>query len=174
MIKNGIVSQVFKGTIDEVNNSIFLTSHFHVQHYPLQVTRLVSRDFHLKLLRSARIILTFYTKTEHREIVKRALHGDLRDKLECLKKIDFTNNYDFNKNQNKIDIYKTVAFQIGQVLGLKNNKEFYCKESISKEFPDLEKYLMRQDSDLNNLGIKMTEYNSLLESELVQVKKLRE
>lgn len=56
-MKNGVITQVFKGGPDEVNNGLFLTYGFHKQDQPCPVTRLVMRNVPLKLMSACRKIL---------------------------------------------------------------------------------------------------------------------
>lgn len=174
VLKDGVITEVFKGTVDEVNNSIFLTYDLHSQKHPLMVTRLLPRDKGLKLLRAARIILSFYSRTEHRPMVKKALQGDLKAKLDCLKAMDLSREYAFDKNQSSLDVYKTVAFQFGQVLGLYSDQEFYSKEAIIDAYPELSEYLRREVSPLANLENSKEQFLALAERELSNLPSLWE
>ena len=148
-INNGIVTNVFKGTPDEVNNSLIDTCHLHKQKYLLAVTKRVERDVGLKFMRAARIILSFLSRTEHRKEIKRALRGDFNDKLDVLESIDFrTINNLGNKNVDKLDFEKTIAFQLGQALALVyGHIEVYSKENIAQIFPGLYTLLFRFGDD---------------------------
>ena len=174
VLKDGVITEVFKGTVDEVNNSIFLTYNLHPQKHPLMVGRLLPRDNGLKLLRAARIILSFYSRTIHRPLVKQALQGDLTVKIECLKQMDLSMQYTFDKNQSALDVYKTVAFQLGQVLGLYSGQEFYSKEAISEAYPELAAYLNREVSTLGNLENSKREFLALAEREISNLSSLVE
>ena len=174
VLNDGVIKEVFKGTVDEVNNSIFLTYDLHTQKHPLMVSRLLPRDKSLKLLRAARIILSFYSRTEHRPMVKKALQGDLMVKIDCLKQMDLSREYTFDKNQSALDVYKTVAFQLGQVLGLYSGRELYSKESISKAYPELSAYLNREVSTLDNLENSKQKFLALAEREISNLSSLVE
>lgn len=161
VIRDGIVVDVFKGTPDEVNNSMYITYDFHKQWYPNQVERLVDRDIELKILRTCRVILSFISRTEYRTQVKQALRGDIYDKIKLIKSIDFSKINDLNKpSQDFNDYLKVMAFQLGQVFGLIDGVELYSKEDISKEYPLLSDFLFRrsqksqQDLDLLNEHIQ--------------------
>lgn len=58
IINGGIVTDCFKGTIDEVNNGLFRTYSLHQQRYPLLVTELVNRDIVIKIIRVLRCLLS--------------------------------------------------------------------------------------------------------------------
>ena len=73
VIENGIIVDVFKGTSDECNNSIFRTYSIHNQSCPLLIDREVPRDLNLKLARSLRAILSFLSRTSYSNEVKKAL-----------------------------------------------------------------------------------------------------
>lgn len=52
------------------------------------------------------------------------------------------------------DIKKVIAFQLGQILGLLEGREFYTKSSISKYYPSLKPYLYREvNSDILDLQV---------------------
>ena len=155
ILDNGIVQHVFKGTADEVNNALIATYDYHHQFFPQQVQRLVKRDRDLKLLRAFRIILSMLSRTKHRVDIKHALREDLNTQFEILSKINFEEDLDLgNKKENRLDVYKVIAFQIGQVLGLYSNQEFYSKEIIATEYPSLEPFLYRQETAYNFVALE--------------------
>lgn len=148
IVKNGIIVQVHKGVADELNNSIFLTYHFHKQYFPNQITQLVSRDVELKMIRCARVILSFLTRTVYRKKVKLALRGDFKDKIETLSQIDISQIQDFGKKQVDTDVLKRLAFQLGQTLALMEGVELFTKEDISDYLPVLTPFLKRESASL--------------------------
>jgi hypothetical protein len=150
ILENGIIQHVFKGTADEVNNSLIATYNYHYQFFPQQVMRLVKRDRDLKLLRAFRIILSMLSRTKHRSAIKNALREDFNTQYEVLTNIDLAEDLDLgDKKENRLDVYKVIAFQIGQVLGLYSNQELYSKESIAQEYPSLEPFLLRRPTEYN-------------------------
>ena len=84
IFKDGHLVKVFKGTIDELNNVIFYTYDNHKQFFPNPITSPVVRDVDEKILRVARFIITFYSRTQLRPQIKSALRGDLKEKLEVI------------------------------------------------------------------------------------------
>ncbi|MBL0287093.1 MAG: hypothetical protein IPQ19_06650 [Bacteroidetes bacterium] len=85
VVQNGNLQDVFKGTVDELNNALFYTYALHEQKHVNQITKLSVRDINLKYLRCARMILSFLTKTTYRGIIKQALNTNIQTKLEVLK-----------------------------------------------------------------------------------------
>lgn len=151
-IKDGVIIEVFKGTPDECNNSIFNTYSLHKQFYPLQINKLLPRNIELKTARAIRIILSFMSRSEYRVIVKEALRNDTIKRLQVLEQIDLKEIVDLGKNnQGLIEFYKHVAFQIGQCLGLIQGIELYSKEDIIYYYPELEPYIQRKIYDVNIL-----------------------
>lgn len=144
--ENGIILDVYKGTVDECNNSIFHTYEFHPQTYPKLVTRLIERDVNLKIARALRIMLSFLSRTDFRVQVKIALKSNTQIKIETLKLIKFNSIKDFNKNNDLIDVKKQIAFQIAQTLLLMKNIEVYSKEECCLHFPELAYILNRQET----------------------------
>ena len=140
----GNLIDVFKGTTDELNNALFYTYHHHKQHFPQQIRKLLTRDIHLKILRCARVILSFLSRTTIRTEVKVALKGNLVDKVSILKNINLADFQELGKHGGLVAFYKTAAFQLGQTLALAQGQELYTKEAISHQFPQLSAYLMRK------------------------------
>lgn len=151
VIKNGVVINCFKGTIDEVNNGLYYTYNLHEQEYPLLINKLLKRDILIKDIRVLRGLLSYLSRTQYREEIKQALKGGWLERINILENINWNNIKEFNKRFNKQDIYKVCAFQLGQSLGLHEGVELYTKNSISNQYPKLRKYLYREKSDLNNL-----------------------
>ena len=147
-VKNGMVDWVYKGTIDEVNNSMLDTFELHNQYdYGNVITKRMERDPFLKAVRGLRIILSFFSRGVRRKEVKAALKGGIDDKIKCLEMITpLIPHYDLNKKgTTKIEAYKTIAFQIGQIYGLYTDLELYTKQDIGKVFPTLAPYLRREE-----------------------------
>ena len=147
VVEDGVITKVFKGSPDECNNSVFNTYALHEreQMHFLPVKRTVPRDVPLKLARGLRIILSFLSRTEHREKVKAALRGSTKLKIETLESIDFSKITDLGKNnQDVTEFYKVAAFQIGQCHALLDKKELYTKQDVLERYPSLEPYLARK------------------------------
>jgi len=51
IVENGVVTQCFKGTTDEVNNGLYHTYNLHKQEYPLLINQTLKRDILMKDLR---------------------------------------------------------------------------------------------------------------------------
>jgi len=146
IFRNGDLLKVFKGTPDEVQNSIWYTYDKHKQFYPIPIDGPTDRDLSEKIIRVARFVLSFYSRTHLRSQIKSALRGNLGQRLEALKKIDFTKMTDFpGKNENPEDIWKVIAFQFGQVFSLidGHESESYTKSGVIKNYPDLSNIIGR-------------------------------
>jgi hypothetical protein len=169
----GTIKNVFKGTPDEVNNSLYYTYDFHIQHWNNLIVEPVKRDFDYKLIRTVRAILSFFSREETlREKIKSVLKEDhFGKRVDVLSEIDFTKfgNYTFpdSKGLNR-DVWKTLAYQIGICLLLDLGVEIYDKDGLIEYFPKLEIFINRNDfleSDLKNLNgyfhkfIKLCEEN---------------
>lgn len=144
-VRDGLVVDCLKGTIDEVNNMIYYTKNLHNQKYESPIFKLYDRNVEKKTARALRGILSFISRTKYRDIVKPALRGSAKDKIEALKKINLEVITDLGKDKLVIqDFYKLFVFQIGQTIPLIiNHKELYTKKDIVHEFPMLEPYLYR-------------------------------
>jgi hypothetical protein len=145
----GIIREVFKGTWDEVNNSVFHTYRFHLQLHSRMVTQLVEREVDTKVLRTFRVILSFLSRTRHRHLVKNALGSSLAVQFEAVKAIDlseFRSQTALGKRNVRLeDYYKVMAFQFGQTLALMHQypAELYTKDQIGEYYPDLARMLAR-------------------------------
>lgn len=176
IVSDGIVTEVFKGTPDEVNNSLFSTYHLHKQIHPRMVLRFVPRNPGIKALRSMRAILSFISRTQYRGPVKTALVGTATDKYELLRDIRLAHISDLgHKNTNLIDFYKMLAFQMGQSFLLNFGIEAYTKKAIAQHCPELEPFLLRTPGyDPNDLDIfKNTWLQSFDPSKIPEYEELR-
>ena len=73
----------------------------------------------MKILRAYRNILSFFSRSDLRYVIKPALRGNLRDKIPVMKMIDFEVMKEFpGKKESIKDIFKIVSFQFGQLFSL--------------------------------------------------------
>lgn len=145
VIENGIVVDCYKGTCDEIQNSLLTTYHLHKQEYSLLIKDKVDRDVELKAIRVVRCILSHCSRTHYRPFIKNALSSnDFNFRLLTLKTIDFNTIDNYIKNTN-VEVFKVFAFQLAQILGLHRDIEIYTKSDAVKLFPSLEKYLYREE-----------------------------
>jgi len=163
-ICNGVVDQCFKGTADEVNNGLYYTYHLHKQEYPLLVERLLERDMLHKDIRAFRGIFSYLSRTKYRQEIKKGLRSNWTKRIKTLEQVDWSEVEDFGKTFNKRDILKVYAFQLGQSLGLHDGIELYTKSSISKQYPELRKYLYREDAEMNDILFYLDKFISKIKS----------
>lgn len=147
VLKNGIIVDTFKGTAEECDNALYFTYDLHDQHFSNQIKGKIPRDVELKILRTCRVLLSFWSRSEHRPRIKEALRGDVHKKIEVISSIDIRKIHSIGKNVTYIDYLKVMAFQLGQTLGLIDGIELYTKEDIAEEYPDLKPFLFREGTD---------------------------
>lgn len=171
-VRNGIVIYCYKGTVDEINNSLFSTYNLHKQDYPLIITNKVKRDKYLKLIRSTRSITSQLSRTDIRPIVKKGLNGDWNDRRKAIVAVidklrSNSINISFGKiNKDNKEIFKTIAFQIGQVLALfENEKELYTKNEVSFEYPLLRQYIERRPINISDLIVMLCRLINIVNKE---------
>ncbi|MNJ90254.1 hypothetical protein D3C87_78490 [compost metagenome] len=154
VVKNGVVKDCFKGTIDEINNGLLSTYNLHPQSYENIITRKLERDIVIKAVRVVRCLLSHCSRTQYRTDVKKALKNfSWNERIKIIESIDFTTINDYGKSRSKEDVLKTFAFQLGQFFGLMEGVEHYTKSSIAKSYPSLKKYLYREkDSNIDDLA----------------------
>lgn len=172
-VDNGKVSWCYKGTIDECNNSILHTYDLHTQTYPNPITQKVERSYALKLIRTIRGLLSYCSRTEKREVIKKALTSNLfENKIAALLEINLNEIKNFEKNDN-IEVYKFFAFQLGQTYALlKDNKELFTKNKVSEEYPELKKYLDRvPNSDTKELQDFFSNFVNYISKEFRKIDK---
>lgn len=165
---------------DEVNNALYYTYNLHKQVYPNIISGPVERDLNLKIIRSTRGILSFFSRTDMRLEIKTSLKGDMDDRLKVLKKIDFKKMVDFpGKKESKKDIYKIISFQYGQLFSLVDGfeKDSYTKNGITRSYPKLSNLINRKDLSiedfeyLNECNDRLVE---LIESKISEIGNIRE
>lgn len=157
VVKDGFVSEVYKGTVDEVNNSILATYGLHEQKFPNPIKGKVKRDICLKWVRVIRGILSHCSRTQYRTIVKEALRAEsVFDKLKAIREIDFTKIEDFGKEPAK-EVHKFICFQVAQMLALMEGVEVYTKSHAAEYMKNEEvtKMLYRQEADVSILNSLM-------------------
>lgn len=166
VVKDKRVVNTYKGTIDEVNNMLYYTTSRHKQKSNFPEIVPVTRDTHLKTARVIRGILSFISRTEYRTIVKQALKGDGKLKLDTLETIKLTEIKNLaTKNKTIKDFYKLFAFQIGQAMGLMNGSEYYSKSSIAAHYPELKPYLYKESDNFPHIDeIKQQFINKVRET----------
>ena len=170
VVKDGVVIASYKGSVDEVNNGLFYTYKLHKQEFPLIVQRAVKRDVILKDIKALRKILSEFTRTQYRKEVKEALRGGWEDKILMLKSLDYK-AIDFSNNTkiNKIDLFKSFAFQLGQAIALHEGVELYTKKDIANYFPLLADYIQRNETSIDNIISFIYQFASILEEIPVKV-----
>jgi len=170
----GHLTAVYKGTTDELNNALMATYHEHFQQYPLQITTSLPRDIELKVLRCARVILSFLSRTSIRTKVKSALRNDLLEKLAVLTQINLSGFQELGKHGGTIEFHKTTAFQLGQTLALAAHKELYTKEAIANYYRELTPYLFREGRTADQLQVYLQQFIKLAYQLAPQMKSLYE
>jgi len=156
VISNGTVVNCFKGIPDELNNSLFYTYDLHSQNYEQQIVKTIKRNLDLKMIRGARTLVSYFTRTEERAASKSALKSNFEEKIKFLQSINLNSFSDFDKNGTVIEVYKSIAFQLGQTLALMDEVELYTKEAISSYFSSLNPYLYKEQASSDELQIKLT------------------
>lgn len=178
VVKDGVIIDCFKGTPDELNNSILDTYSLHDQKHSCYVTRRLDRDVDRKVLRCVRIMLSFLTRTENnRKRVKDALNSnDLSVRLNCLSSINLGKIKSIgNKNSTFEDYLKVMAFQIAQTDALCNGIELYTKEDCGSYMPELIPFLNRHDNcDLELLNSFKSILMSTIDDRIWDMKTLKE
>lgn len=165
VMKDGIVIDCYKGTIDEINNGLYYTYNLHQQDFENPIEKLVERDILIKTLRVVRCFLSHCSRTKYRDIVKKALKSaSWKYKISVFKDIDFKNIKDYGKNGTYEDTLKIFAFQLGQVLALYEGIELYTKSQVASKYKKLKQFLYREkNSNINDLIEYIDKFISIIE-----------
>jgi hypothetical protein len=144
---DGIVTWCYKGTPDELNNSILAMYEEHKtrQKHPNFVTKNVPRDTTLKILRAFRVLICSFSRSNVRHIVEPVLKNvAYTGRLNALQKIDFHSLEITLRSRDTLEnIWKLVAFQMGQTLALVEGVEVFSKRVCADRYPALEPFLYR-------------------------------
>ncbi|RYZ39629.1 MAG: hypothetical protein EOP49_30090 [Sphingobacteriales bacterium] len=175
IVRNRHLIAVHKGTVDELNNSLFCTYVLHEQSFENQVQQLLPRDVDLKFIRCTRMLLSALTRTVFRVTVKAALQNDLHHRLEALRALDLKLISEPTKGYSLEDLKKVLAFQLGQTLALHTGQEVFTKSDICERYPPLEPYLYRQpDSDAADLQALLSTFTDALALRIPAMKQTEE
>lgn len=147
VIEHGEVVWCYKGTVDEVNNSIYYTYSLHTENVePCPIFKAVNRNIELKVERTIRGILSYMSRTSLRTEIKTALKSkDLGVKIKALKLIDLPSIESFGKKGTNIEVYKFLCFQLVQVCMLYLGNEVYTKQDVRNLFPSLASIIDREE-----------------------------
>lgn len=167
-VENGIVVSSLKGSIDEVNNMMLYTRQLHKQPYAKRIYTCVERDVDKKVARALRGLLSFISRTSHRTLVKSALRGTARDKINALRTIALSDIHELGKDKLTIqDFYKLFSFQLGQCIPLiSSGIELYTKKSIVGIIPEFEPYLYRKSDTFPDIDLYKHQFLDIVESKM--------
>ncbi len=185
ILSKGMLVQVYKGTPDEVNNSLFETYALHEQCHRLEISKKYDRSgsgnkyAQLKLKRCGRFIISFFSREiDLRPIIKPAMTGDFKMRMDAMGKIDFMRYMGFpGKKDLREDIYKVIAFQLAQTTLLMRGTEIYSKEEVLAHYPELERIIMRKSLislDLITLNLMLKELLKIGASEILLMNNIME
>lgn len=169
VLKDGVVDWCFKGTEDECNNSLFSTYSLHEQAYPNPIIHKVERDIPLKLVRTIRGLLSYFSRTSIRIKIKAALRSSsYEEKMSALKVCQLSYDIDFKKATH-IEVFKFYAFQLGQTLALiEHNVELFTKKDVASYYPELYPYLYREVACTEELQAFFERFISWCDSHITQ------
>ena len=163
VVEDGAVKSCFKGIPDEMNNALLTTYPLHQQQYPLLITRAVPRDIFLKDIIITRKLISPLAATPLRSRIKAALRADWPGRLGAMKELNLAEiAFDNVGKWKKEDLLKSMAFQLGQGIGLHQGVELYTKAEIAARLPKLQPYLYRQAEGVLELQLFYEAYLQLL------------
>ncbi len=172
VFKNGNIVDVIKrkSLIDGLNNSLYFTYENHKQVFDKPILTLLPRNKELNHYKCLRTILSMLTRTNLRSQIKAVLNAwqPFQGKINILDSIDFTTITSFNQKYEKdIDIWKGIAFYLGQAISLEQNIEIYEKNKLIELHPTLSNFVLRKEfskENLVDLQSKWKEFVQILKS----------
>lgn len=134
-IEDGKVTGCLRGTVDEINNSIYYTFSNHKQSISENpIKNLVERDVFIKVNMVVRDLLSHVSRTHLRVEVKKALtECVLSKRIRVLHLISLTTIEDFGKTT-KQEALKIYAQRIGLLIALLEGKELFDKSDYKDVF----------------------------------------
>ncbi len=138
VIEDGVIRECFKGNADETHNALLRTYSLHPQAHPLPLTRALPRLVPLKAVRAVRITLSHLSRTARRAEIKAALRS-----LDQQRRVALLAELDLGALEASADAWKTIAFQLAQLLALIDGRELYTKAEVSAFAPQLASLLAR-------------------------------
>lgn len=150
VVEDGIIRACFKGNVDETHNALLRTYELHAQAHPLPLTRPLPRLVPLKAVRAIRMVLSHLTRTRARAQIKAALRS-----LDQQRRVALLGELELAALEAPVDAWKSVAFQLVQLLALADGAELYTKASAAAFAPGVARLLAREPAtrrDLEALG----------------------
>lgn len=141
VLEQGKIVDVYKGTPDELNNSLYHTYGWHIQDYPAQIKELLPRDIPLKYRRTLHKTLSYFTKTPYRKEVKAALRSGYERQMKCLKSIDLCT---LDLGAQTQDAWKVITFSMVQSIALNKGVELYTKQQVKAFLPGVTPFINRE------------------------------
>jgi hypothetical protein len=149
-IQDGIVVSSIpnKGAADSANNSLYYTFKYHDQIFDFPLVSSVNRNLPLATVKCVNACLLWCKGNNRDEEYRDRLRPILRsgnwfDCVNLLPTLTFETPFTNNNAENR-NIYKSLAFNIGQTIALFNSKEIYTKGGMGEYHPTLIPLLKRE------------------------------
>jgi hypothetical protein len=151
-IKDGFVVKSIpsKGSPDSINNSLYYTYQLHAQQqvFPFSLADRVDRILPLAVVKCVRAALTLFKNSAdegfYKEKVRPILRsGNWQDRVELLSELTYTQPFCDNE-KDSINLFKSVAFYIGQTISLFSGIEIYTKSDLKLNHPELSPIIDRE------------------------------
>lgn len=146
-VADGKVTWCSKGTPDEFNNMLLCHYGLHKQVHDLPIIEKVERNIGVKIYRTLRGLLSYFSRGKNRVEVKKLLHkmGQGEDLNNCLDTIAFLSTVDVNdelegfyQKGSHEDVFKFFCVQCIQLIALLDGDELFTKQDYCKYFDNNE------------------------------------
>ena len=150
-----IVDTIYPKTwTDSLNNALWNTYSLHYQVFPNPISGKLKRNRLLAIYKAVRTVMSVLTRTHLRTTIRPVVNGvhPFEQKIAALEKVFLPELTDFGqRNMKNEDIWKTIAFYIGQNLSLILDEiEIYTKADLVLHHPSLRKFIYRESLDEND------------------------
>jgi hypothetical protein len=158
-IQDGIVTKSIpsKGSPDSVNNSLFHTYELHTQQqtYPFPLNKKVERNLPLATVKCVRAVLTLFKNAVDDRVYKEKVRpvlrsGNWEERIDLLSELVYFQPFCADE-KDSINLFKSIAFYLGQTIALFDGTEIYDKTALKTHFPELAPVINREPSVVGDL-----------------------
>eukprot|EP01118_Nematostelium_gracile_P006410 TRINITY_DN2064_c0_g2_i1.p1 TRINITY_DN2064_c0_g2~~TRINITY_DN2064_c0_g2_i1.p1 ORF type:complete len:406 (+),score=99.56 TRINITY_DN2064_c0_g2_i1:90-1307(+) len=159
-VKDGVISDCFKGTADQCNNGLFMTYSLHNQKFENPIKKMVTRLVPLKVVEAVRKILS-RSGRHSTPLVREQISNSLKSRI-FQERIDALHAVNYCQNAGmSVESKKVVAFQLGQTIALINGQQIFTKQVMYQSFPELEPILKRKELPDTETGPVLNKYRDI-------------
>jgi hypothetical protein len=146
------------------------TYNLHSQKYDLPIKRKLPINIPLATVKCVRAILLIFKNSLYNDYYKEVIRpvlkkGSWKEWVDLLLKLEIEDQI-FDSLEKNLNLYKSLAFKIGQTIAFFNGMEIYTKTDMGLEYPELIPILQREEVSVKMIfKQKLKQLHSVLASE---------